>query len=96
MSTALARPFGLDKKGGVNVTATSVDLPPLGDPDNERRFWWQRWKGKGYDPENIATMPSVFDDPDTAEKYQPPANWFARPLPGPRPRIPHGRNCHLS
>jgi hypothetical protein len=84
MSTALARPIDWDKKNGiVLVTATSVSstsldtgpILPLGDPANERRIWWQRHKGTGYDPENIATLPSVFDDPDTADKYQPPENW---------------------
>ncbi|KJR89272.1 uncharacterized protein SPSK_06066 [Sporothrix schenckii 1099-18] len=79
MSTAFARPIDWDKKT-VSVSTTSVsdgsvDVPPLGDPANERRFWWQRRTSRGYDPENIATLPSVFDDPDTADKYQPPENW---------------------
>lgn len=46
---------------------------PLGVPSVEKRFWWQR--NKGYDPNAIATLPSVFDDPDTAKEYQPPASW---------------------
>ncbi|CAK7215104.1 hypothetical protein SCUCBS95973_002365 [Sporothrix curviconia] len=75
MSIAFARPIGWDKKDGSTTTVSSIDIPPLGDPSNERRFWWQRRKGKGYDPENIATLPSVFDDPDMADKYQPPDNW---------------------
>lgn len=82
MSIAFARPIDWDKKN-VSVTTTLVSTsssdtpaPPLGDPANERRFWWQRRKGQGYDPENIATLPSVFDDPDTADKYQPPENWY--------------------
>jgi hypothetical protein len=45
----------------------------LGEPDEERRFWFQR--GKGYNPEAVATQPSVYDDPDTAKEYQPRADW---------------------
>ena len=46
---------------------------PLGVPAEEKRFWWQR--AKTYDTDAIATQPSVFDDPDTAKEYQPPASW---------------------
>ncbi len=46
---------------------------PLGVPAEEKRFWFQR--GKNYDPNAIATQPSVFDDPETAKEYHPPATW---------------------
>ena len=43
----------------------------LGVPGAEKRFFFQRSKTR-YDPEAIATQPSVFDDPDTLEEYRPP------------------------
>ena len=46
---------------------------PLGVPAEEKRFWFQRTKG--YDANAIATQPSVFDDPDSAKQYAPPARW---------------------
>ena len=49
------------------------DTAPLGQPGEERRFWFQR--AKSYDPQAIATQPSVFDNPDTAKEYQPRADW---------------------
>ena len=46
----------------------------LGVPGAEKRFWFQRSK-TFYDPDAIATQPSVFDDPDTLEEYRPPDEW---------------------
>lgn len=45
----------------------------LGIPRDQKRFFWQR--SKAHDPNSVATLPSVFDDPDTAEKYQPRPDW---------------------
>ncbi|OKP10548.1 hypothetical protein PENSUB_3851 [Penicillium subrubescens] len=53
--------------------SSDTDGPPLGKPQNERRFWFQRTRE--YDPDEIATLPSVFDDPETAKQYQPRADW---------------------
>ncbi|TVY19781.1 putative transporter [Lachnellula arida] len=64
----------VNKTPKVNTTATGYETSaPLGVPSQEKRFWWQR--NKTYDPNAIATQPSVFDDPDTAKQYQPPADW---------------------
>ncbi|KAI1456226.1 MFS general substrate transporter [Annulohypoxylon moriforme] len=65
-----------DDKKIVTESTTSLDsdnIPPLGAPNEEKRFWFQR--AKGFDPEAIATQPSVFDDPKTAEKYHPRDDW---------------------
>ncbi|KAK2038836.1 MFS general substrate transporter [Colletotrichum somersetense] len=72
MSTVLAKdPLG---KGDYGETLISLDsAPPLGAPIEEKRFWFQR--NKSYDPSAIATQPSVFDDPDSAQKYHPRSDW---------------------
>ena len=62
-----------EKNAGVRSTEVSTALP-VGVPAHEKQFWFQRHK-TNYDPNAIATQPSVFDDPDTAKEYQPPANW---------------------
>ncbi|KAL2259279.1 hypothetical protein VTK26DRAFT_7105 [Humicola hyalothermophila] len=63
-----------DAKVGPDTSTTSVDtIPPLGEPVGVRRFWFQRTRP--YDPDAIATQPSVFDDPDTAEQYKPRPDW---------------------
>jgi hypothetical protein len=46
----------------------------LGVPGTEKRFWFQRGKTL-YDPDAIATQPSVFDDPETREEYRPSEDW---------------------
>lgn len=62
-----------------NYDATSALLGggksvALGVPGNEKRFWFQRGKTL-YDPDAIATQPSVFDDPETREECRPSDDW---------------------
>ncbi|KKA22322.1 hypothetical protein T310_3652 [Rasamsonia emersonii CBS 393.64] len=63
----------------LNPTITKIpDNAPLSDDDQsqerQRRFWFQRSKVR-YDPNAIATQPSVYDDPETAKEYQPRPDW---------------------
>ncbi|KAF9872322.1 phthalate transporter [Colletotrichum karsti] len=72
MATVLAKdPY---RKGDESVSSVSLQgVPPLGAPKEEKRFWFQR--DKFFDPFAIATQASVFDDPESAEKYQPRSDW---------------------
>ena len=58
-----------------NETDSSSDreIAPLGEPSSGRRLWFQ--KGRKYDPDAIATQPSVYDNPNTAQEYQPGEDW---------------------
>ncbi|KAK6824111.1 hypothetical protein RU639_005242 [Aspergillus parasiticus] len=54
-------------------SSSSREIAPLGEPSSGRRLWFQ--KGQKYDPDAIATQPSVYDNPDIAQEYQPSEDW---------------------
>jgi len=66
MATVLARDVVVKDDGVAIVTtiekshtlsSTSIiAIPPLGDPQEEKRFWFQR--GKAFNPDSIATQVS--------------------------------------
>ncbi|KXT12227.1 hypothetical protein AC579_809 [Pseudocercospora musae] len=49
------------------------EIPPLGGPHQEKRFWFQR--SSAFDQDAIATQPSVYDDPAIAKDYLPRPGW---------------------
>ncbi|GKU05782.1 phthalate transporter [Fusarium langsethiae] len=57
-----------------DLTTHRVQTLPLGKPRMNRKFLWEK-KDDTYDPDDTATQPSVFDDPDVATEYQPASNW---------------------
>lgn len=84
MSTVIARGQPLVRKqnsSDIDVKADSSQasstLAPedasLGVPGQSKKFFWQRSEQR--DDDAPATLPSVFDDPDTAEKYWPRSDW---------------------
>ncbi|KAJ3519412.1 hypothetical protein NM208_g14136 [Fusarium decemcellulare] len=71
MATVLVRD---QKVPTFSDTEASFDsIPPLGAPVTEKNHLFQR--GKTFDANATATQASVFDDPITAEQYQPRADW---------------------
>ncbi|KAH8597887.1 phthalate transporter [Bisporella sp. PMI_857] len=64
-----------DKDASEDATLLSPKLGlALAAPSSEKRFWFQRSRTV-YDPDAVATQPSVFDDPDLLEEYRPSDSW---------------------
>lgn len=55
-----------------SVSSTESDAL-LGNSSKERRFWFQR--PQRLDPDEIATQPSVYDNPKIAKEYWPSDDW---------------------
>ncbi|KAI0376673.1 MFS general substrate transporter [Hypomontagnella monticulosa] len=62
-----------DTELGPDEERIAYAVPPLGKPQVNKRFWFQR--SEDYDPNDIATQPSVYDNPDTAAQYKPRDDW---------------------
>jgi hypothetical protein len=62
-----------DKAIQYSATSYGVGQASLATPGSERRFWFQR--SQKYDPDAIATQPSVYDNEKTAKDYQPRPDW---------------------
>lgn len=63
----------VEKKAEVSAREVPTEVPPLGEPRNEKRFWFHR--SSALDKDAVATQLSVFDDRTTAQEYQPRADW---------------------
>lgn len=84
MSTVLARDRPKVQSQVVTLTSDGkepstsreslTDSTSLGVPRTGKRFFWQRSKG-AHDLDAIATLPSVYDDPETAKQYKPREDW---------------------
>ena len=60
------------KQADISINSVNSNIAPLGVLVAEKRFWFQR--GKSYDPDAIATLPSVYDT-ENAKDYQPRDDW---------------------
>ncbi len=65
--------YGTPPSSEVKLSLDLVRTLNLGEPTEEKKFWWQR--GRNFNLDAIATLPSVYDDPETAKYYQPRADW---------------------
>lgn len=64
--------FSEDKKDG---STFSIEIPVLGERVSDEEGRQPFWRRKKRQPEDIATQPSVFDDPATLEIYRPPPQY---------------------
>ncbi|KAI1184765.1 MFS general substrate transporter [Nemania serpens] len=74
MATVLVQRDPAEKESLKSQTSSGADIPPLGAPrEGARLMMFPRISS--FDKEAIATQPSVFDDPASAEKYRPRHDW---------------------
>ncbi|RWA10915.1 hypothetical protein EKO27_g4189 [Xylaria grammica] len=73
----LEKPAHDEIEVGAEKEDNADSIPPLGQPQEEKKFWFQR--GKDYDPNAIATQarnhPSVYDVADVRDQYKPRDDW---------------------
>ncbi|KAI1135563.1 MFS general substrate transporter [Hypoxylon sp. FL0543] len=62
-----------DAELGPSEERIDETTPPLGKPESPKRLWFQRSKQHNLD--DIATQPSVYDNPDVAHQYKPRDDW---------------------
>ncbi|KAI0883073.1 MFS general substrate transporter [Annulohypoxylon maeteangense] len=62
-----------DAEFGPNEERIDDAIPPLGALETHKRLWFQ--KSKQHNPNDIATQPSVYDNPDIASQYKPREDW---------------------
>ncbi|POR35074.1 MFS transporter [Tolypocladium paradoxum] len=73
MATVLSRDIGSKGTSSVSTTSLNSDIPPLGVQLEENRSLFK--PSQFLDKDAVATQPSVFDDPNAAEKYHPREDW---------------------
>ncbi|KAI1091747.1 MFS general substrate transporter [Rostrohypoxylon terebratum] len=62
-----------DAELGPSEERISNVVPPLGTLETQKRLWFQ--KSKQNNLNDIATQPSVYDNPDIAPQYKPREDW---------------------
>ncbi|KAI0135881.1 MFS general substrate transporter [Daldinia grandis] len=62
-----------DAELGPSEERVAEVVPPLGTPKLTKKFWFQKAKQCSLD--DIATQPSVYDNPDVALQYKPREDW---------------------
>ncbi|KAI1452391.1 MFS general substrate transporter [Annulohypoxylon moriforme] len=62
-----------DAELGPNEERIADVVPPLAIPETYKRFWFQKSKQRNLN--DVATQPSVYDNPDIASQYKPREDW---------------------
>jgi hypothetical protein len=72
-NTSLSSGSLTDQKDGAIVVTRSTPAPLADTSVVYKTVWWG--KGPKVDPDSIATQPSVYDDPDAGQLYQPRSDY---------------------